>query len=63
MGNVTPIFSVIEVQCSSGITLQVEATNSSETLVTTYQTTRRHMPEDGNLHQHEDDMPLAAATL
>jgi hypothetical protein len=40
--DVTPCYS-----CSS--TLKMEATRSSETLVTFYQTKRRHIREDSNL--------------
>jgi hypothetical protein len=32
--------------------LKMEAIRSSETLVTTYKTTRRHNPEDQNRHSH-----------
>jgi hypothetical protein len=33
-------------------TLKIKAAGSSETLVTIYQFTRRHIPENGNLYSH-----------
>jgi hypothetical protein len=34
------------------IALMMEAVQTSETLVNSYQSTRRYNPEDGNLHSH-----------
>jgi hypothetical protein len=35
-----------------GSTLMMEMVGSSEKLMTVYQTTRRHIPEDSNLHEN-----------
>jgi hypothetical protein len=37
------------------ITLMMEATKTSETLVNFYQTTRRYNPEDSHLHTHRHE--------
>jgi hypothetical protein len=34
------------------VALKVAAADSTETLVNIYQTTRIHIPEDANLHNH-----------
>jgi hypothetical protein len=38
------------------IALMMEAVQTSETLVNSYQSTRRYNPEDGHLHSHRREI-------
>jgi hypothetical protein len=47
----------------NSFTLRLEAAGSSEMLITIYQTTEDHMPEDSNCHSHCSENPKSHGRL